>query len=213
MVSGLEKLLLGLMAAVAIRCGSEPTSEECREGREWNGSECVAVDTGYDTGSDAAAEELEPECYTHAECGDDELCIEGSCESIESACRIDESAPCDENSRFNGVYELITDNCGWRHIVSGFELLITHLDFFDENNNCQYPSFATLSLNDRVCHDYEGSQEGNLLTIYNSDIFSAPAVTEITKCAPTIIQINYDNSCEELFEFRYVNTEGSSCIE
>jgi len=30
MVSRLEKLILGLMAAAAIRCSSEPTSEECR---------------------------------------------------------------------------------------------------------------------------------------------------------------------------------------
>ena len=182
------------------------------EGREWNGSECVAVDTGYDTGSDAAAEELEPECYTHAECGDDELCVEGSCESIEEACRIDESAPCDENSRFEGVYEMITDNCGWRHISNGEEQLITHLDFYDHNDDCYNQSIATLSVDDRVCHNYEGSQSGNIFYI-SGGLLSSQEETYLVKCTPTIILLNAENSCEELFEFRYVASEGNSCIE
>ncbi len=43
-------------------CGDEITSEQCREGREWNGEECVAEpdadqDTGYDVGREDVQED------------------------------------------------------------------------------------------------------------------------------------------------------------
>ena len=159
------------------------------EGREWNGSECVAVDIGYDTGSDAAAEELEPECYTHAECGDDELCVEGSCESIEEACRIDESAPCDENSRFEGVYEIIRQG----FTLYNQDQIVNFFAFNDTENDCVHPGIATFSSlsADPVCVDYGDNRHGNQLVLIETDLVNPGETLEFIKCTPTIIRLRW----------------------
>ena len=118
-----------------------------------------------DAGNDVTATEetTGPECYSHAECGDDYICVEGDCESIDQACALRPNAECDENSRFEGIYAITSSTCPLILEGTSFSYIV-----FDDNQDCRFVNVLGLTNigSEPVCleSEFEGPRPtGNFL--------------------------------------------------